>query len=53
MMTPVSGLSDADIAAVLSFVTSSWGNSGAKPFTTDEVAKYRAAAGGKAVAAHP
>jgi nitrite reductase (NO-forming) len=41
VMTPVSNLSDEDIAAVLSFVTSNWGNSGAKPFTPDEVKKAR------------
>jgi nitrite reductase (NO-forming) len=41
VMTPVAGLSDADIAAVLGFVTSNWGNAGAPPFTTDEVAKAR------------
>lgn len=48
VMTPVAGLSDADIAAVLSFVTSSWGNAGAPPFTTDEVAKARAKVTAKA-----
>ena len=41
VMTPVAGLSDAEIAAVLSFVTSTWGNAGAPPFTTEEVAKAR------------
>ncbi|MCC6765914.1 MAG: nitrite reductase, copper-containing [Deltaproteobacteria bacterium] len=53
VMTPVAGLSDADIAAVLTFVTSNWGNSGAPPFTTEEVAKARAKVTGKAAAAIP
>ena len=43
VMTPIAGLSDAEIAAVLSFVTSHWGNAGAPPFTADEVGKARAA----------
>jgi len=42
VMTPVAGLTDEDIAAVLSFVTSNWGNAGAPPFTVDEVKKARA-----------
>ncbi|OQY64930.1 MAG: nitrite reductase, copper-containing [Polyangiaceae bacterium UTPRO1] len=53
VMTPVSGLSDADIAAVLNFVTTSWGNTGARPFTTEEVAQGRAKIGSKAGAATP
>jgi nitrite reductase (NO-forming) len=56
VMTPVAGLSDAEIAAVLSFVTSNWGNEGAKPFTADEVTKARAAVTASAAApaaAHP
>jgi nitrite reductase (NO-forming) len=48
VMTPVAGLSDEDIAAVLSFITSNWGNSGAKPFTADEVKKARADGSAKA-----
>jgi nitrite reductase (NO-forming) len=48
VMTPVAGLSDADIAAVLTFVTSSWGNTGAAPFTAEEVGKARAAVSAKA-----
>lgn len=55
VMTPVSGLSDEDIAAVLTFITSTWGNAGAKPFTAGEVKTARdagaktagAAAGGE------
>ena len=42
IMTPVSGLSDDDLAAVLTFVTSTWGNK-AKPFTATEVSAYRKA----------
>ena len=55
VMTPVAGLSDEDIAAVLTFVTSTWGNTGAKPFDAAEVAKARgsAAAKPKEVGAHP
>jgi nitrite reductase (NO-forming) len=48
VMTPVAGLSDEDIAAVLTFVTTNWGNAGAKPFTVDEVKKARAGASAKA-----
>ncbi len=48
VMTPIAGLSDADIAAVLSFVTSNWGNAGAPPFTAEEVAKARAKVTAKA-----
>ena len=47
VMTPVAGLSDDDIAAVLTFITTNWGNSGAKPFTIDEVKKARAAVSAK------
>ena len=36
VMTPISGLSDADIADVLTYVTNSWGNS-APRFTEEEV----------------
>jgi nitrite reductase (NO-forming) len=43
VMPPMSALSDADIAAVLTYVTSSWGNSGVKPFSLDEVKRGRAA----------
>ncbi len=42
VMTPVAGLTDEDIAAVLGFITSNWGNAGAPPFTVDEVKKARA-----------
>ncbi|MEO6025507.1 MAG: copper-containing nitrite reductase [Candidatus Binatia bacterium] len=42
VMTPVAGLTDEDIAAVLGFITSNWGNAGAPPFTADEVKKARA-----------
>ncbi len=48
VMTPVSGLSDEDIAAVLTFITSNWGNAGAPPFSVDEVAKARASVSAKA-----
>jgi nitrite reductase (NO-forming) len=41
VMTPVAGLSDEDLASVLTFVSSNWGNQ-AKPFTAKEVASYRA-----------
>lgn len=40
VMTPVAGLSDPDLAAVLNFVTSSWGNK-APRFTEAEVARAR------------
>ena len=36
VMTPISGLSDADVADVLTYVTNSWGNS-APRFTEEEV----------------
>lgn len=42
VMPALSTLSDQDAAAVLSFVTNSWGNK-AKAFTSDEVAAARAA----------
>ncbi|MCC6846963.1 MAG: nitrite reductase, copper-containing [Deltaproteobacteria bacterium] len=51
VMTPVSGLSDADIAAVLTFITNNWGNSGAQAFTVEEVAKLRAQVAGKPMGA--
>jgi len=41
VMTPVSGLSDEDLATLLTHVTSSWGNK-AKAFSKDEIAKARA-----------
>ncbi len=47
VMTPVAGLDDAKLAAVLSFVSNAWGNK-APAFTVDEVKKAREAA-----AAHP
>ena len=43
VMPPMGTLSDPDIAAVLTYVTSSWGNSGAKPFSLEEVRRGRAA----------
>lgn len=42
VMTPVAGLDDAQLAAVLSYVSNAWGNS-AKPFTADEVKALKAA----------
>jgi nitrite reductase (NO-forming) len=57
VMTPVAGLPDEDIAAVLTFITSNWGNAGVPPFTAEEVAKAReqlsAKASAPAGAAHP
>jgi nitrite reductase (NO-forming) len=41
VMTPVSGLTDADMASLLSFITSQWGNK-APAFTADEIKKLRA-----------
>lgn len=41
VMTPVSGLGDEELAAVLTYVSNTWGNS-APPFTAAEVAKARA-----------
>lgn len=43
VMPPISGLSDEDLAAVMTYVTSSWGNS-ARAFTVEEVQTARAAA---------
>ncbi|MBX7143944.1 MAG: nitrite reductase, copper-containing [Oligoflexia bacterium] len=40
VMPAVSGLSDSDLAAVLTYVTNSWGNS-ARPFSVDEVKKAK------------
>jgi nitrite reductase (NO-forming) len=40
VMTPVAGLSDEDLASVLTFVSTTWGNQ-AKAFTAKEVAGYR------------
>lgn len=53
VMTPVAGLSDEQVAAVLTHVTNTWGNKGTA-FTTSEVAKARKnkPAGGAAGAAH-
>jgi len=53
VMTPVAGLSDEQVAAVLTHVTNTWGNKGT-PFTAAEVAKARKnkPAGGAAGAAH-
>ena len=41
VMTPVAGLDDAPLAAVLNYVSNAWGNS-AKPFTADEVKTLKA-----------
>ncbi len=40
IMTPVSGLSDSDLATLLTYVSTNWGNKG-KPFSVEEVAGYR------------
>jgi nitrite reductase (NO-forming) len=40
VMTPVAGLDDAKLSAVLNYVSNTWGNQ-AKPFTADEVKKLR------------
>ena len=42
VMTPVSGLDDADLALVANYVANSWGNKAA-PYTADEVKKAREA----------
>ena len=42
VMTPISGLSDEDLAGVLTYVTNSFGNS-AKPFTVEEISRAKAA----------
>jgi nitrite reductase (NO-forming) len=42
VMTPVAGLSDVQLAAVLSNVSNAWGNS-ARPFTAEEVKTLREA----------
>ena len=42
VMTPVAGLSDDDVAAVLTHVTNTWGNK-APAFTAEEVKKAREA----------
>lgn len=41
VMPPLASMSDQEVAAVLTFVTNSWGNS-AKPFSVEEVAAIRA-----------
>lgn len=41
VMSPIAGLSDEDLAKVLTHVTNSWGNK-AKPFTVEEIKKARA-----------
>ncbi len=54
VMTPVSGLSDDELATLLTYVINTWGNQ-AKSFTKTEVEKYRkglGAAGGN-MDAHP
>ncbi len=40
VMTPVSGLSDNDLSALLTFVGSTWGNK-VKPFSASEITKAR------------
>ncbi len=45
-MPPWQQLSDAELAAVLTYVRSSWGNAGT-PVTADEVARERAATAGR------
>ena len=54
VMTPVSGLTDEDLATLLTYITNNWGNQ-AKPFTKDEVEKYRKALGAPSgsLDAHP
>jgi len=54
VMTPVSGLSDEDLAAVLTHVTNSWGNK-AKAFSVPEIEKSRKSLGKGAggAGAHP
>lgn len=54
VMTPVSGLSDADLATLLTYVTNTWGNK-AKAFTVDEIKNIRPKLkGGKGeVGGHP
>jgi nitrite reductase (NO-forming) len=42
VMPPISGLTDADYAAVLTFVSNTWGNS-APPFSVEEVQAAKAA----------
>jgi nitrite reductase (NO-forming) len=42
VMTPIAGLDDVQLAAVLSYVSNAWGNT-AKPFTAEEVKGLRAA----------
>ena len=42
VMTPVAGLDDEKLAAVLTYVSNAWGNS-AKPFTAEEVKALRTA----------
>jgi len=43
VMTPVAGLDDEKLATVLNYVSTSWGNTNATPFTADEVKKLREA----------
>lgn len=53
VMTPVSGLSDADLATLLTYTTNTWGNK-AKAFTVDEIKKIRPKLKGKGdVGGHP
>lgn len=49
VMPPVSGLSDEDLASVLTYITNSWGNS-AKPVTVEEVQRIRSASANAAPA---
>jgi nitrite reductase (NO-forming) len=40
IMPPIAGLTDTDLAAVLTYITNSWGSS-AKPFSVEEIQKAR------------
>lgn len=51
VMTPFESMSDEDVAAVLTFVSNSWGNS-ASPFNAAEIAKARARSTGKSTPEH-
>lgn len=51
VMPPIGGVSDDDIAAVLTYVTNSWGNS-ASIFTEEEVVRARSGLGDQAAPLH-
>ena len=51
VMTPVSGLDDAQLATLMSWVANTWGNK-APAYTEDEVKKYREALGPAAPGGH-